>query len=189
MGWNFSFEEFDWLAEERIQWISHWLPRPAEPPGEWQEGSGAFSGEQISSPSSSVPALMTEALRRWSNSCIPLIRPDRILKYTFGTGQGLKACTSYWFGLRALEYLIYISGGMVVHPCDLTLLRLCDLWSHLHLGGGVWCIALSDWSISNFSSEGIVVYKRRAWSPGRFQVLPLSLRVTGVRPFSMRNQG
>jgi len=71
-------------------------------------------GEQISSPSSGVTALMTEALRRWSNSYTPLILLGRILIYSLGMGQGLIAGTSYWFGLRAWEYLIYIFGGVVL---------------------------------------------------------------------------
>jgi len=71
-------------------------------------------GEQISSPSSGVTALMTEDLRRWKNFCTHLILLDRILKYSFGVVQGLAAGTSYWFGLRAWEDLIYMFEGVVL---------------------------------------------------------------------------
>jgi len=43
-------------------------------------------GEQISSPSSSVTALMTEALRQWSDSCTHLIL-NMTLKYSFLDGS------------------------------------------------------------------------------------------------------
>jgi hypothetical protein len=72
----------------------------------------AFLGEQISSPSSSVTALMTETLRRQSNFHIPLILLDRVLIYSFGVGQDLTAYTFYWLGLRAWEYLIYMWEGL-----------------------------------------------------------------------------
>lgn len=69
--------------------------------------------------SSSVMALMTEVLRQWSISRTPLILLDRILTYSFGVGQGLTAGISYWFGLRAWEYLIYMWEGP--HPARVPL--------------------------------------------------------------------
>jgi len=75
----------------------------------WQR----FLREQISSPSGSVTAVMKEALGQWNKSCTPLIL-NTTLKYSFGIGQYLTAGTSYWFGLRAWEELIYIFGGMVL---------------------------------------------------------------------------
>jgi len=73
---------------------------------------------QIPSPSGGVTALMTEALRQWSNSCTPIILLNRILIYSFGMGLGRTAVTSYWFGLRAGEYLIYILEGVVLLLLD-----------------------------------------------------------------------
>lgn len=68
-------------------------------------------GEQISSPSGSVTALMTEALRQQSSSHTPLFLLDGILLYSFGVGQGLTVDASYWLVLRAWGYLIYMWEG------------------------------------------------------------------------------
>lgn len=62
-----------------------------------------FLGDQISSQSGSVTALMTEALRGLNNFHIPLLFLDRVLMHSIGEGQGLTAGTSYWLCLRVLE--------------------------------------------------------------------------------------
>lgn len=54
-----------------------------------------------------------KALRQCNNACTPLLL-NTTLKYSFWMGQGLTAGTSYWFGLRAWESLIYIVGGVVL---------------------------------------------------------------------------
>lgn len=66
-------------------------------------------GQQISSPSSSVTALMTEALRLWSSSRTPSVLLDRVLNYSCWAGQGLTAGTSYWLG-RELGRTLFTCG-------------------------------------------------------------------------------
>jgi len=84
-----------------------------EPATGAEELMAAILGKQISSPSGSATALTTEALRQRNNSCTLLIL-NMILKYDFWVGQCLTAGTSYWFGLRAWEDLIYIFRSVVL---------------------------------------------------------------------------
>lgn len=83
-----------------------------------------------------------------------LILLNRILKYSFETGQGLAEGTFNWFGLRAWEDPIYIFEGVVLLLCDWCVLSLCDLWSHHHLWRRGLGLVQCDWSVSNLSTGG-----------------------------------
>jgi len=71
-----------------------------------------ISGKHISSPSSSVTALMTEALRQWSSFCIPLILLDRILIYCFGVGQWVLLAWSESLGIPSLHVGGHVPASM-----------------------------------------------------------------------------
>jgi len=88
----------------------------------------------------------------------------------FFLGQCLRAGTSHWFGLRALEYLIYIFGGVVLTDPTYSPLLIC--------GGGAWGIALVDWSKT--SLQGLVVGWEAAaasealiWEAGNVPAVPI----------------
>jgi len=97
---------------------------------------------------------MAEALRQWNNSYRPLIL-NTLLKYSFLMGQCLTAGTSYWFGLRAWEDLIYIFGGMVLllHLICFEPMRSAVSSSPVEEGFGVLCSVID---VSQTSLQGSV---------------------------------
>jgi hypothetical protein len=70
-----------------------------------------FSRKQISSSNRQCYSSCNRSSQTRSNSHTALFLLHRLLMYGFGVGQGLTVGTSYWLGLRAWGYHIYMWEG------------------------------------------------------------------------------